>query len=361
MLVYFLICLLIFAGTYFISATGAAFLSKRTSIDDYHFKTDPFVYIFVLLFLATCAVFYFSPNIDDNIIKQDFVAITLPFLFSGLIYALYLLDLKKTFLLSVIALSMLMSFLYIDESALILKDFVPKEIEIACIGFVFAFACFGALALSGVAGVFSTTLSMSLLGLILLFFSGGLPLRIAFLAAAWLGLWSAIWQINNRYTVLPINAGAMVASMFLFCSAFFITGVNELSGTSVLILLCYPIIELFWALFQKYVRRSKAPLLCMDSVNFLVSEKGLPSDALHVAIAKLGLVNVFLSTFQLFASNAFTIPFLAFLISSWLLYKLNNFDQQEVTIKQTNKQFVQDVKESIKALKKHSQKDEENQ
>ena len=357
MLMNFLICLLLFVIGYFVSATGGAVLIKHNSIEKYSFKADPFIYIFIYLLIATAGVFFFAPDVKDELSVQTFASIGLPFFFGAVIYTLYLLEMKKAFLSAIFIFSILSSFLLIDNASLSLTDFIAPAFEKGLIGILIALISYSALSLSGVAGVFSSFMSMALVGLIMLFYAGGMPLDVAFTASLWAGLWIAALQINNTHAKLLVNAGGMVVAIYIFCTLFLIKGINELSGPSVLILLSYPLCEFFWSLFQKYILRHQAPALYMTSVNFNVCEKGLTAEALHIAVIKICVLNVFMAAFQLFSSNMFTIPFLAGLIDFWLLSRLNTFDEPDFSIKEANQEFVQNVKNEVETIKKLSGKD----
>ena len=316
----------------------------------YLIKKDPYVYIFLLLFVAFCGICFFTPDFKDTILPVNPLWLITSFLFAALIYVLFLIEADKLLDFGVFFFAVLNTFLFADHQALTDLAPVPWQLSALGIGLIIGLITLGARVLAGLTGVFSLVLSLLSFGLFLIAAAGGIPLYLGLMAATMLGVFACIFQFNRWGMRLKINEGVIMSAVFLFCMLL-LAGTNELAGPSVFILCFYILAELLWSLCNQYILRRKENDLYFNSVYFHAFEKGLELGTVHVLILKICVINIVLAIFELYAQNAFTLPILAFVINFWFLSKMYNAGQEQQSFKEINKNFVENLKSEIKDIK----------
>jgi len=348
--------ILIFTLTYGLTTLlSKSLVSKNDELEEYTLKKDPYIYIFFLLFTGSLGISFFAQHFENFVVPLKTSQLFLPFLFSGLIYILFLLETNKLLNVSVFAFSILSAFLFLNQESLPLTNIIPYEIQILIIGLLLGGFVFSAKLFVALPGFSSSLISMILIGIVLISLAGGLPLSLILFSMLMLGVFLSLFQTNFFEFKLKTNEGALMSVSFLLGSLFLI-GVNEFAAPSMLILMTYPLAELAWCLVFHYILKHPATDLYFNTAYFSAYEKGIDLTSLRGFLFKIYVVNNALALFQLYAPNPFTLPFLAFLINFWLLGKLYNADKLEKTLQETNAQFIQNVKDEIKTMKKNFKK-----
>jgi hypothetical protein len=70
-----------------------------------------------------------------------------------------------------------------------------------------------------------------------------------------------------------------------------------------------------------------------------------------VSVVKIGIVNVIFSCFQLYAPNPFSMPIFTLVVNLWLLNMLYHASENNLSFKETNEAFVDDVKKGLSTVK----------
>lgn len=353
----FSICFCLFVLTYILTLLLNRFLNDKGSIfSKYSLKKDSYLYILLMFAIGLISVVYFVPDMHDAVIPIKTHQIVLCILFSALIYLFFLLETTWLLNLGIFFFSILSCFLFLNPASLILTNLIPWQAEILIFGVVFALITLSSKVLIGLPGIFSTYMSTVCVSLIFIAFAGGIPFYIAFIAALMVGVWLAALQVNFYDFNFKINEGIVLSSTFLLCSLFLI-GINELAAPSMLILAVYPIAESLISLMREYILKQRQTNLYQNSVYFKTFQKGVPIEALHTLLLKLGIINGGFALFQLYAPNVFTLPLIAFVINLWLLGKLSQSDKGDVSLKETNAQMIQNIKQEIQEIKQGLKKD----
>ena len=323
---------------------------KNDVLASYQIKKDPYIYIFLLLFVAFFGICLFMPDFKDAILPINYRWLLTSFLFAAFIYILYLIEADKLLDFGVLFFAVLNTFLFADRQVLVDLAPVPWQLSALGIGLIIGLTTLGARILVGLTGVFSLVFSLLSFGLFLIAAAGGIPLYLGLMAATMLGVFACIFQFNRWGMQLKINEGAMMSACFLFCMLL-LAGTNELAGPSVFILCFYILTELLWSLCNQYILRRKENDLYFNTVYFHAFEKGLELGTVHILILKICVINIVLAIFELYAQNAFTLPILAFVINFWFLSKMYNAGQEQQSFKEINKNFVENLKSEIKDIK----------
>ncbi|MBR2299374.1 MAG: hypothetical protein IJ870_02210 [Alphaproteobacteria bacterium] len=335
---------------------GKIFINKNSELEEYTFKKDVYLYMFLMFLIGSIGIGFFLPHFHDFVVPLKILQIAGAFFFAAIIYLLFLLETKKLLDLAVFALSILSAFWFISKDSLAFSAFIPYQLEILGIGILVALFVLSAKILIALPSLYSSFISMVLIGLLLISLIGGLPSYVILFASLMLGAWIAVLQMNFFEFKFKINEGAVMSANFLL-GAILLLGVNEFAAPSMLILVIYPLAELIWCVIADYILKRHVPDLYLNAAYYTAFEKGADLQTLRAFIFKLSVTNIALALFQLYAPNPFTLPFLGFLINFWLMAKLYNIDQPNQTLKQTNTQFMQDVKNEIENIKQTFKKD----
>jgi len=346
-----------FIVTYILSTLlGKVLISKNTELSDYQFKKDPYIYIFLMLALGIISVSFIPPAFQNAITPLKISQIIGAFCFSALIYLLFLFETNKLLNFSILSLSILSAFLFLNPDSLLLSKTISPSIERLIVGIILAGFVFSAKTLIGLPGIFSCFVIVFSSGLAIIALAGGLPIYILLVATLVLGVATSLFQSNRFDFYLKTNEGSLMSFFFLLGSLLLI-GINEFAAPSVLILMTYPLSELIWCLIAQYILRRKSPDLYVHATYFVAYKKETDLTAVQGFVFKIGVINGALSLFQLYSPNIFTLPFLTFLINFWLISKLYNVEQPIPTLNQANTQLIQNIKDEITNVKQNFKKD----
>ena len=188
-----------------------------------------------------------------------------------------------------------------------------------------------------------------MVGICLISLIGGLPFSYGLLASGWLGMWLSFLKFNWYPSEIYLNDGACASAGFLF-GYFILCGVQEYAGSSLIILLTYLVAEILWVVVRRYILRIKEPEFYNNTAYFVCYYKDINIYAILIAIAKIGVVNVIFSAFQVYAINAFTIPAFMIIINLWLLNVLYRANDEEVGFKKANEILIEDIKDGLKTI-----------
>lgn len=336
-----------------ITAVLARFCAKKNMFSgSYRAVYDPFFYVFGVLCVGTFGVLFFSKDTNDIVTNFSLIKYFAVFLSALCLYVFSLFEAKRVFKTLIVMFSIGGAFLMISGTINPFGGILPWRAAVFVVGLMM-----GVLALSGgvmnaLVGVFETLVFYMALGVVLLFFVGGMPFYVAFLGALWVGSSIALRQVSLSYNQIILPSNACRVLLFLFAMIFCTTAVNEFCAPSILILSAYPLSELILACFLVYVLKKEPSDLAVNTVYVGVYQKGVTVDALHIALLKLGAINIFLCLFQVYSPNPLTLPVLAFLINGWLLSKLYHFDEEELPVKTVRGAFIESVKDGFRNIKK---------
>lgn len=335
-------------------------LGQLLSVEDekmpvYRFKTDPYIYTFLMLLIGFCVIGWLSSGCQDCVFGFDFKLIATTFLFAGLIYALFLLEMEKLSVLAVFVFSIVNAFCFIQKDALMATNVIPWQAEVLAVGVFLGLVTYSSKMFIGLSGAFSLMISMMSLGVVLIAYAGGIPWFIGFMGVAMTGVFICIFQYNRQSVKFQLNEGAVMSATFIFCSLL-LQGVNEFAAPSMFILTIYMLMELLFGLFKQYALRKKEPDLYLHAFYWQAVERGFSVYGVHVLLIKLCIMNILLALFELYSPNVVTLPVAAVFINCWLLSKVYYADRK-MTLKEVNREFVDNVKKEIANLKKHLKKD----
>ncbi len=348
---FILIALFIFS--FFFSSAASGFLGVKFKISAQK-KTSwqNFCMYFIYFFMATCAVVCFTPQLYDQVTPVSVLKIFIPFMTALCVYLCLLFNKKILFRLSILFLPVLSAFIVISDNCLLFQGVLNKHIETLIIGLIVSLVAFSCTFLATFKKVPEIFLSFVMLGIFGIYFAGGLPYYAVLLASIFLGSFVSLSTLEIQDLDISLDKNARIAMLFLCANLFLLTGVNEFSAVSVALLFVYPVIEMIFALILTYIFRKKTMDLVDNTVIATVKEKGMNETDIYIMLFQTECAGILMSVLQLFSFNLYTVPILAFLAEGWILSKFYKFDEPQKTFKEANKEFVENIKQSINNFKK---------
>lgn len=323
-------------------------------IREYTFLKDPWLYIFFLTGVGLLAIFFLMPNFNDVVVPLTITPLGVLLGLSLLIYVVFLLEEDWLFYLVLAGASLVLAFMIPDE-VLLFEGLVPLRVDrliVAAAVFIFTSL---AQWLNGLPNIFTIQCLTITIGLFVMALVGGVSQILGFAGACLAGVWLGLFNLNQISGTGILNNGACAAAAFVF-SGLLIDGALEMAGPSMVILIMYALSEGMWSIVCRYILGIKR-LDWSDNTTYMsVADKGASIDAINTAVIKIGLVNVMLAGFQLFAVNAFSIPLFALAVNLWLLSMLYNADNKKQSLREVNRDFVSNIKEELKEIQQSFRK-----
>ena len=332
---------------FFIFLPIFSYLSKY-SLTEYKIGKDPWVYMWGGSFLVVSILYFVLPDMQDIIVDVEYKNIFISFILAALIYIAYVVEIKWL-LSSLIVISAAVITYLIPDNVLIFEKQIPFVYDRLIVFSVILLVTFFAKILNGMSAIFGIFMLTGLCGSVLVSLVGGLPLAYGFIASALVGLWFAFLRYNWYPSEVELSDGACCSAAFLLC-CFFVCASCEFAGPSVLVLLAYIFAEILWVVVRTYILRIKEPYLSNNTAYYSSYVKDINIYAILVSVAKIGVINIIFSAFQVYSINSFSIPVFSLVVNLWLLNMLYNAGEKELTLKETNEAIINEVKNSIKTI-----------
>lgn len=322
----------------------------------YKVYKDTSVWLALLIFGGVAAIFYNAP------VKYDIVApvagYVLPIIFAlaTVIYVSYWF--ANSWLLNALVLTASAAMAMILTDNIIFEGILPvwaDKIIAAAVVYILVISAKNINLLAGTFGIQAVAITI---GAALLALLGGVPIYLGIIGAYLAGVWLGFLNLNRFPSKVYLNGGACMA--FAYVLAWIVLqGACELAAPSMFILCMYVVSESLWALAQRIVFNVKNNEFSENTASYSAFEKGLEVTAIGVAVAKINIVNLVLALFQLYSVNTYSVPLFAFLINLWLLGILYNVDDDNKTLKEVNREFVQSFKDGLDNIKKSLKKNKD--
>ena len=342
---------------YFIGLIGLGFIfslpmfvyvSKNT-LYEYKIKNDVWIYMWFFSLFCTSALYFILPDFKDMIYDLEYGKIVAVFALAAFIYIAFLLE-NKLLMYMVMALSSAIVTFLVPDNVSIFEGYIPLWSERLIVFASVFFITFFAKILNGLPAIFAIFILSGLFGMMCLSGFGGVPLLFGIFAALLGGMWLGFLRFNWYPSEIVLNEGACASAGFLL-SGFLLLGTIELSGSSILVLLSYLFAEIIWVLIRSYLWRIKEPDLYNNTAYFVCYTKDISLDAILVSVVKIGIINIIFSCFQLYAPNPFSMPIFTLVVNLWLLNMLYHASENNLSFRETNEAFVDDVKKGLSTVK----------
>ena len=331
---------------FMVSRIALGVLVSKMQGRSYALKYDAWLYLLSLVFIGSLSIGYFTPVFHDQIVSLNLSSVILTVFLAAFIYAAFTLDnpwiLNGAIILSIIALLCLL-----PPENIVLSSTYPLLADRLILFSFLLFLTRASTVLNAQNGIFIIYALTVCFGLMFMAVFGGVPLILGGFAAVIGGILSGFFNINALQEKIAFNKGACISASFLL-SALVLYASAEYAFSSTLILTCYLPIEFIWAIVNYYLRHNKGAALSEGAAYSTLLSQDSSLYAVWVALAKIGVVNIILACFQLYAPNRFSLPIFTVILNLWLLSRLlSAFDPPE-TFKNANKQLIDTIKQGIK-------------
>ncbi len=322
-------------------------ISKNNN-PEYSLKKDSWLYLWGLSFAIVSILYFLLPDYNDIIVTVKYINIATIFILSAFIYLAFLLE-NNTLLHTITIISAAIATYLIPDNVVIFNSYIPLIAErLIIFTVVFLFTSFAKI-LNGMSAIFTIFILTGLVGTSIISIVGGLPLIFGFTASALSGIWLGFLRFNWYPSELRLTDGACASAVFLLTN-FFLYGTFEFSGPSMLILSSYLIAETIWVIVRRYLWHIKEPDLFNNTAYFTSYTRDISIDAILVSIIKIAIVNIIFACFQLYSTNPISIPFFSIIVNLWLLNILYNACEENLSIKETNVAFLQEIKSGLDTI-----------
>ncbi len=304
----------------------------------------PILYILGLYAVGSIGAWFVADK-TDFIESLTVTRVLVPLICAGAIYLAFLMFEERGFDLTVmIAVGLTVWLQPIGEGNPYpnLPNYVVQGIA-----FVFGSAfCLGMRTLNILPHVVSIPLMCVSAGLCILCLVGATPAYIAFCAALLIGIYGAYLTLNYYEIKIDIDDGACVAISYLVCNLL-LMNLGEFGFSSCIIFTTFLWAEIAVALWRRFMVTHSGFL--RENTNYYADTERFTLQGLSVKIARICIVLLFMGWFQLFALNQYSLLIVAFGLALWL--NGNNGKQSANSLKEINREFVNELKQNIEETK----------
>ena len=180
-------------------------------------------------------------------------------------------------------------------------------------------------------------------GLVLLSLFAVLPLNVGIVSAALLGAGVMAYIFSDN---CPVGGDASVVLGFLL-GWLGIVASEEYLLSCFVIFSAYYIVEVSVCLIRKMSFLPKYKKMEYNSLTLQAFLDGLPFDVILKNVWMVSLVLIVFGLFQINATNVYSIPAIALLITFWQIYKLLLWKEKDKSWKDVGKEFAGETKDSV--------------
>ncbi len=315
---------------------------------NYSLKNDPWIYMWLLGYAMASVAYFMLPDFKDSIVSLGYSYIAVPFILAAVLYVLFLLELNALFYIGMVVSSAVVAYM-IPSDVLIFENKVPFIADRLIVFASILSVTFFAKILNGMSAVFGIFVLTGLLGTTFVSALGGAPLLFGCIAVLIAGVWIGFLRYNWYPSEIALTDGACSSAAFLL-ACFFLYNSFEMAGSSMLILLAYLVAEILWVIVRCYIFRNKEPEFYNNTAYFLSYTRDISVDAILVAVSKIAVINLIFACFQIYSPNAFSVPLFTLIVDLWLLNMLYRASEPDLSLKETNEEFINGIKDGFKTI-----------
>lgn len=180
-------------------------------------------------------------------------------------------------------------------------------------------------------------------GITILPFVNGAPILLGAISTCGLAVFAA-WQIYNTYPAkLNINTSSSNALGFIL-AWFCLKTSSEGALSCSLVLNSLFFYEIAIAVLRKISLKEQYRNITLNTDFYQAGLEGLSPPDIVGATFKISVLLIVFSVFAVFAPNPYSIPLFTLLISMWFAYRLKNWQEKVLPIKELPKTIMNDLK-----------------
>ena len=343
---------LLYSGLFFLLGFVAISLLIKPQIHKYQeslemtFTMLPLPYMLGIYAIGSIGIYYSFSN-ADFIESLTLIRVITPVLFAALLYFMsFIVSRFWLAILTVFCLSVTVFLQPFSGDALFPE--IPQLLTKLLIIAFFSVYCLGSRIMNLLPHTFIIPNIIVLVGLIVIAFLGASPLYIGLSCALLAGILGGYLGQNFLQVKIDFDDDAALVIAYLV-SSLLLMNMGEFCFPSCLILTSVFWAELLIAMWNKYFSVRTGTL--SENTNYYIAAQKYSVQVLTLNIFKIGVVTLFLAWFQLFAENQYSLPIVALLITLWLNGNIGQHLEKK-SLKQVNREFVDELKQNINEAKK---------
>ncbi len=306
----------------------------------------PFPYLWLFCACGTVGA-YFLTDRQDFIEPLTALRVWLPLALAMLVYLLSLLNI--TWLFSVAVIAAATAVVWIQPLGAGTAFPALSELQLRLIMAVFgAIFCLFYKIMNSTVQAFVIPAVMTLVGICVLTALDAAPLYSALCAIMLAAVLTAYLSINFYEVKIDLDDGACAAIALLIFNLL-IMHIGEFSLPSCLVFTVVFWAELIMAVWHKFVVYHGGDL--SENTNYCMAARKFPFGVLGMGIFRISAIVLFLGWFQLYAVNPYSLFIVALIIALWLNNSLGRPQEEPKTLKEINREFVQNLKQNIAETK----------
>lgn len=215
----------------------------------------------------------------------------------------------------------------------------------------FLWSCFAYMwkYLNEVDGVLIVSAIMCCVGFIFLSWFDGAPRLIGYQAAIIIGGLCSIF-IYNKYPSQISLSSTDCSFIGFFIGYILIETIPEKSLPSAIIFSFYPIGEFIYSIIGMLTTWNFSGIIS-HTAYYQANTSGLSPYLIYRHIFRLNIILLIFGCFELYGTNNYSIPLIASIFTFWYIFRLHNWTGEEQSLKDMNKNIMQELKDGIEKLK----------
>lgn len=306
----------------------------------------PLPYIYGLYALGSLVAYFISEN-TDFIETLTFTRMIVPLILAPVVYAAGIFLSERMAFVTTIACVALTVWLQPIGDGNSYPEIPVWSLRLLI--FIFAsIYCLGGIVQNFLPHTLLVPKMVFLFGLIMMAIFGACPAYAALSAAVLLGALGGYLSINFYEVKIEIDDAAAIAISYMVCSLLLLN-VGELCLPSCIILTSVFWAELIVALCRRYFIIRAGSLA--ESTNYYAAAQVLTVKGLTQGMLKICGIMMFISWFQLYSVNGYSLLIVSLLVALWLNNSISLPNGGKQTLKEINQNFVTDLKQNISEAK----------
>ena len=197
------------------------------------------------------------------------------------------------------------------------------------------------------------------LGCLLLFFINALPFALGFLSGNIAACFLAL-LIAGRSNKNLLISDQMCNLLGFLLGWLVILTLAEGTGSCLLTFALYPLIELIVVLAQKLTFLPQYAIAKNNTLYIHIVSEEISPPIVNRHFLRISAICILFGCFQAFAPNIYSIPSFTLLVVFWQLYRIFNWRESSLTLKETNQRLLNTVRKNLQEVSKNFKKGAEN-
>lgn len=338
-------------ATFFLSRIDADIIPEN-----YEFQLDPFWHIWGVMLVGGVLTFSLFPRLPDMVNTYSYFDVTVPFLFAGIIYLSYILDITWLTNILILGAGLTMSYAVPDAFQLFPDQLSPWQDKVAVALLIFVITK-GLALLNGLGVIASMQFIMVMFLTALLAYFGILPQILGVLALAYGGTMLAFAFFSWPPEKLVLSNGAF-ASLGFILSCFMLNGATEFAEAPMFIAASYLFTETGIVLYRRFISRVSDENGYKQTSYFRISEDGKYETEVVRGILKILFIDIVLALIQTASTERLAFPVFSIALNLWFLSILSGDTNPEelLSISRWGKNVVKEALTKKKNNKKSRKK-----